>query len=599
MTRGLLRGAVCLGWVLVAAVAAAQDVEDYKDLGHRVLASPDDPFVYYVDGRNPKPAGTDLALVRSAVAAAFKTWQDVDCAWPAFQTSDAGVATNGSPMPDVTDPYDGFNVVPIWVTDRADPRYVDTLNAGSRPGAAKPLTFNGYVYQCDIYLNGVPGEFNWSTLSPTPAGAMDLQSVLTREIGHCLGLGDTLEVNDAVMSLILRPGESRRQLSNYDRTAVCRFYPQAGAVGSPCTTTCTNGLTCVSTESTVTGNALRMCTRGCTGTTGGECPAPYVCRDSSGVGGSTRACLPALPNGLTPVGKACDASVRSCVTGTGRCILPSPLPSGQADYDEWEDGYCTETCTGPGTCPIGSECADVPGQGKVCLKTCASGTGDCRPGYSCSTLKEGDVCLPSCVTNADCRGGTVCRNCDSVCVSKGTVGRQIGDACTADDQCGTDQFCFLVEGNTRGVCAQACSVASCLCPAGTTCQAIDRDGKQACVKECVTGTCESSLRCAVVATGVSACMPSCLSEKDCAPGMLCGSGGTCYDPTAKPDAGSCTLCNDGGTQPPPVPDAGTKTPSSGGPGGCGCQGAPASAVFLGGVVMLLWLAGRRRTWHKE
>ncbi|WP_253975570.1 zinc metalloprotease [Myxococcus dinghuensis] len=585
--------------VATATTAAAQSGDYYKDLGHRVLATPDDPFIYYVDGRSAQPAGNDLALVRSATAAAFKAWQDVDCAWPTFQVADAGVATNGSPMVDVADPFDAFNVVPIWVTDRSDPRYLDTLNGGERAGAARPLTFNGYVYQCDIYLNGVSSDFRWSTLTPTPAGTMDLQSVLTHEVGHCLGLGDTIEALDAVMALNLKPGESRRAIASYDRTALCRFYPQTGAVGSPCTTTCGSGLTCVTTESTVTGRPVRVCAKGCTGTTDGECPAPYVCRASTLVSGSSRACLPAAPNSVTPVGKACDASARSCGSALGRCILPTQLPSGSTEFNDWDKGYCTENCAGPGTCPTGAECTDVPGQGRICLKTCASGTGDCRPGYSCSPMPEGDMCVPSCAGNADCDGDTVCRNCDRVCVARGTVGRQIGDACTADAQCGTNQSCLFAEGGTQGVCAQTCSVAACFCPSGTTCQTVNKEGERACVRDCTAGTCDSTLRCAAVATGTAACLPACLSNQDCAPGMLCGSGGSCYDPEAKPDAGSCALCNDGGTTPPPVPDAGTKAPTTGGPGGCGCQGAPASAAFFGGVTMLLWWAGRRRTWHKD
>ncbi|WP_426746867.1 adhesin [Myxococcus faecalis] len=597
MNRGSQRSAVVLG-LLLAATAAAQQVLEYRDLGYRVLSTPSDPFVFYVDGRAAQPAGNDLALVTAASRAAFETWQGTTCAWPTFSfPADGGVATTGSPMANVDDPGDRFNVVPIWVTSATDIHFQDTLNGGDRPAAARALTFGGYVYQCDVYLNAV--NYAWSTLTPTPAGRMDIQSVLTHEIGHCLGLGDSFEAIGAVMFFDLPTGVTRRQLADYDRTALCRFYPKTGAVGSPCESgTCTTGLTCVTAPSTVSGKDLKVCAKGCFGNTSGECPAPYVCRDSSLVNGYTKACLPALPDGVTPVGRECTPGPRSCGNTNGVCIAPVDPPSGNGEFDRWDLGYCTETCSGEGSCPAGAECSDVPGQGSICLKTCTPGGSDCRPGYTCETRPEGNLCVPGCYGDADCDSNSVCRTCDRVCVPRQTAGRQVGDACTADAQCGTNQYCLFAEGGTEGVCAQPCSVAACACPGGTSCQVVNKEGERACVRACSATSCDATLRCGTVEQGSSACLPVCRTEKDCAPSMLCSAAGTCYDPLAKPDAGSCTLCNDAGTPPPPPVDAGPPK-GPGGPDGCGCQGAPVSAAaFLGGLVLLLLVAGRRRTWHK-
>ncbi|MFP2934284.1 hypothetical protein ACLESO_56035 [Pyxidicoccus sp. 3LG] len=375
MMRGLLRGLCALGLCVLSATAVAQSTV-YQDLGYRVLNSSQDPLRYYVDARGTQPVGLSLDDLEAATRAAFQAWEDVACAWPDFDS--AGRATNGSPMPDVGDPTDRFTVVPLWVSSRNDPRYDDTLNAGLRVGAAKPLTFSGYVYQCDIYLNAV--DYRFSAQTPTPAGSMDLQSVLMREIGHCLGLGDIYDLYDesAVMHYDLGTGVSKRQLAGYDRDALCRFYPQTGAVGSPCTGTCSAGLTCVSAPSTTNpAVTLQVCAKGCAGTSSNECPAPYVCRASTAVPGFSRACLPALPDALTPVGKACDGSQGSCGTNANaRCILPSRLPSNDqtpSGFDRWDDGYCTESCSGAGTCPAGTECADLEGQGRVCAKRCGSG----------------------------------------------------------------------------------------------------------------------------------------------------------------------------------------------------------------------------------
>ncbi|MCP3141193.1 zinc metalloprotease [Pyxidicoccus xibeiensis] len=604
MKRGLLRGVCALGLCMLSATAVAQPA-GYSDLGYRVLNSNQDPLRYWVDARVPLPVGLDVAGVEAATRAAFQAWEDVSCAWPDFDF--AGRATNGSPTPDVSDPADRFTVVPNWVTSRGDPRYDDTLNAGTRVGAAKPVTFGGYVYQCDIYLNAV--DHRWSTATVTPAGAMDLQSILMREIGHCLGLGDIYDIYDEspVMYFELAAGVSKRQLARYDRDALCRFYPQAGAVGSPCGNngTCSGGLTCVSAPSTTNKDVtLQVCARGCTGTTEGECPAPYVCRASSAVSGFTRACLPALPDSLTPVGQACDGSSGSCGTSAaGRCIPPTPLPSGgttPSGFDRWDDGYCTESCSGPGTCPSGSECSDVEGQGRMCLKRCGSGTGDCRPGYACAPRPEGDVCVPGCYGDVDCSGSaSSCRLCDRVCVTRQASGGQVGDPCSADTQCGTNQYCLKLNGNSQGVCAQPCALQACACPGGTTCRVVDGTGERACMRDCSQGSCVAPLQCSAVESNSAACLPACRSAQDCPPNMLCG-GGACYDPKARPDAGTCTLCGDAGPPPPPPVDAGPGEGSVGGPGGCGCQGAPVSAAaFLGALVVVLLFAGRRRVWHRQ
>jgi len=596
MIQGLLRGACALGLLVLSTTAVAQT--EYIDLGHRVLNNEQDRFKYYLDARSNRPAGIELSEVETATKAAFQAWEDVACAWPAFQF--VSRATNGSPVPNVADPTDRFTVAPIWVTEGQDAHYRDTLNWGNLAAAARPLTFGGYVYQCDIYLNAV--DYRWSTLAATPPGVMDLRSVLLREIGHCLGLGNTYDFDssNAVMYALLRPGESRRQLAAYDREALCRFYPQSGAVGSPCTGTCSNGLTCVTVPSTTTGKNLQVCAKGCTGVTTGECPAPYVCRASAAIPGFSNACLPALQDSLTAVGRECDGREASCGSANGRCIPPTPLPSNTttpSGFDRWDDGYCTESCSGRGTCPGGAECAQVEGQGQVCLKRCGATPGDCRPGYTCARRPEGNLCVPACYGDVDCGGDSVCRLCDRVCVARQVAGRQVGDACTADNQCGTNQYCLLLNGNAQGVCAQPCALQACSCPGGTTCRVVSPQGERACVRDCSQGSCTAPAQCSAVEDG-AACLAACRSNQDCAPNMLCGSEGACYDPSVRPDAGTCALCNDAGTPPPPVPTDGGAEGSVGGPGGCGCQGAPSAAAFLAGLVVLLLVTGRRRAWHR-
>ena len=92
------------------------------------------------------------------------------------------------------------------------------------------------------------------------------------------------------------------------------------------------------------------------------------------------------------IGDGC-ASAADCSEGSS--------PSCQMDFMgaiSFPGGYCTSTCTGPGTCPAGSQCVDIFGT-MFCGRTCSSDA-DCRAseGYSCGMLPFGSdptmYCLP-------------------------------------------------------------------------------------------------------------------------------------------------------------------------------------------------------------
>ncbi|WP_147451060.1 MYXO-CTERM sorting domain-containing protein [Corallococcus llansteffanensis] len=588
MNRGLQRSVFLLGVLALAATASAQGPNDYQYLNHWVLNSSQDPFSFYLDARNARPGDNDLARVETAVQAAFQAWQDVTCAWPAFTYKGRSTSV---PIADVKDRLDSFNVAAIWVTDRADPAYVDVLNNGTSLAQAVPLTHSGYVYQCDIFLNAA--DYRFTTAAPTPAGFVDIQTAVMREVGHCLGLGDTYDSTyNAVMYFVLDPGTSRRTLSAYDRGALCQRYPQTGGVGSPCDTTpCSGGLTCASTQSTTSGKALKICTKACPDGVPGACPAPYQCRPSTVVSGSQFACLPSPVGEETRVGDPCT-SAGTCGAAASRCLTEADTTSG---FPPWKGGYCTESCTGNADCPLGSTCANVGTIGKRCLDECRPGTGDCRSGYTCANLPEGNACVADCASNAQCgSAGYACRTCDHACITQQSGTRSVGEPCTQTSECGTNQECLKLNGNPQGVCTEACSVSTCTCAPGNTCRPAGTGGQRFCFRDCEEGTCSSPLQCTPFGES-AACLASCRNSQDCPNGLACDNSGRCYDPFTKTDGGTCALCGDGGTQPPPPPtDGGTGGPSDG-PDGCGCQGAPASAAaFLAGLGVLLLATRRRR-----
>lgn len=607
MSRGVTRGVkqlgLLLGVLLCGTAALAQ--EEYPSLGFKMMNSSQNPFPFYVDGRNTKPAGIDLAAVETAAKNAAQTWENVSCAYSDFDYK--GLSTSNSQIVQVDDPNDRFNVSAVWVTSKTDPSYLEVLGGGSDASAAVPLAYSGALYQCDILLNAV--DFRWSTVTPTPAGYMDLESVLLREFGRCQGLATIVDPADAVMYRTLEPGQSRRALTQHDIDHVCTVLPQAGAVGSPCPAgTCTNGLTCASTQAP-DGTTVKLCTKGCSQPA--DCADPYTCRASTAVSGFTNACLPPT-SATTQVGKDCG-SASTCGSARAVCEAPVDYPSGST---AWQAGYCTQSCaTGQPACPAGSGCSQVAqGGGKteaLCLKTCRVGGGDCRDGYSCAVRPEGNFCFPDCNNDADCNlnGGTdsVCRVCDHVCIPRVQSGRSVGETCLADSECAQGDVCLRYTSNSYGVCARPCALTACGCPVNTACQPVGTRGERLCVSNCTTFSCPEGTQCTPSGEG-TACLPpsACTADRDCPSPFRCSLTGKCFDPALlNADAGTCSLgCpggnTDAGTQPPPTPeptDGGTGTGASG-PGGCGCQGAPASAMaFFAALALLLVLKGKRN-WHR-
>ncbi|WP_309891463.1 MYXO-CTERM sorting domain-containing protein [Archangium sp.] len=590
MWRGLSR------WLVVLCVLAGSTLalaSTYPSLDYWMVHSQHSPFRYYVDNRNATPAGIAVSEVQKAMDGAFQAWAGVACAHPAF--SAAGVTSSVASLTNVNDTRDRYNVTPIFVTDKNDPAYKEVLGSGSKPIASVPLVYARYVFQCDIFVNAT-GDFAWSTFTPTQTGFYDLQSFLTREVGRCMGLGDA-DLPDAVMSISLSKGEMRRALTQHDRDHVCALYPQAGQVGTPCsaTGTCTGGLTCVTKAEANGLPGYRVCTKGCTGTTAGECPMPLACKPSTAVTGSANACLPNMEDYITRVGNACTTDPQ-CNSPWGTCLQPVSLPSSTT---AWVGGYCTQQCnTGGVTCPSGSTCVGME-IGPKCLKNCRLGGTDCRSGYVCLARPEGNVCVSACSTDSDCGSGYACRPCDKICVPQQKPGGSIGDTCNADTDCGTYQKCLKRTGDPQGqgVCSQTCGYGTCSCPDGTTCQKVGTSGASMCVRTCSQGTCFSGQQCAPFSEGATGCLPVCRTSVDCPAGSTCGSGGQCVSGTGSVDAG-CPLCGggDAGTVPPipPAPDAGTDPGGPAGPG-CGCQGTGVNAPgFLGALVLFLVASRRRR-----
>jgi hypothetical protein len=569
--------------LLVAWGAAAQEY-----LPFRMVNTAAQPFEYYVDSRLSMPSGLSITGVANATNAAWAAWNGVGCATPRAQ---ARGLTSGV-VPDPPNRYDLFSVTPVWLTTPSDPDFEGVLGPGPFyvTSVAIPVAVGGALVTCDVYVNGSSA---WSVTTPAPSSALDVQTVLMHEAGHCLGLGHNGNYPDGdVMVEAVRPGEVRRALGPTDTATLCARYPVPGTDTGPCLTDggCTGaGLKCLQQPLTA-GVVTSLCSRGCVPNSGGGCELPTTCRPSSAFAPAfTGACL--LPGtAVTAVGRDCAASA-ACGAPNSECLRPTAQVSGTTF---WEDGYCTQDCApGQPACPAGSACLAFGGGTMRCLQTCRVGLSDCRPGYACAAVAAGAaVCLPACKANTDCADPSRfdCRVCDGLCVAKQNPSGQIGDACLSDDTCGPGQTCELSLG---GQCSRQCSRGCASCPPGSSCNVTPRG--LFCLRDCTgPGTCPSGLRCADTTSG-KGCLPGCRTSPDCPVGQSCFQG-ECYSPVE--DAGCTTLCNrpDAGKPLVPVLDGGAG--GGGGSGGCGCA-APAGELPALVLAHLALIVARRRAWRRR
>lgn len=566
--------------VLVPGVALAQDPYLYLDFKN--LSDSTHPFRYYVDNRVATPAGVDVNQVKQMADNAWSQWSSVTCAIPKAQG--AGFTTGTVPQP--SNPYDAYNVTPVFITDLSDPYYNDVFS-WDMAAITLPLQYAGVLQNCDVYLNG---DRPWTTGDPVPASFLDVGTVLLHETGHCLGLDHQPYYPESIMETDIEPGQEQRALSATDEDILCTRYPTSGDILSPCNGSgdCGAGQTCVTQM--VGGVQKKYCTVGCTVGSNLPCDTPLECQTSSAFSGFNGGCL--LPTGNTTlIGHACDPGqpMVDCQSSTAQCLAPNGA--------FWLGGYCTQSCTsGQAACPAGSSCVTLSylgAQADECLQSCRVGSADCRPGYTCAlpSGSTGGVCIPRCGSDQDCGAGYACRTCDGLCTLLNSSA-QVGDVCQLDKDCGFGQLCLQLTAYSQvKICTTPCGQGCGACPGQSTCHPIEVLGNQMfCLRDCSSAfTCPTTEACQNIATG-RACLPPCARDLDCAVGLFC-IGGTCQPSVIDNDAG-CDLCpsSDGGGPIKPHPkDAGL---GPGGSGGCGCSAGGAPWALLAVLV-------RRRFWRRR
>ncbi len=101
----------------------------------------------------------------------------------------------------------------------------------------------GEIYDGDMLINNERGPYTICSETSCPSGSVDLENIVTHEMGHYFGVAHTESLNiDATMFSQAPAGErSKRTLEEDDTTAICSIYPP-GSLATTCDNTPRGGL---------------------------------------------------------------------------------------------------------------------------------------------------------------------------------------------------------------------------------------------------------------------------------------------------------------------------------------------------------------------
>jgi Matrixin len=238
------------------------------------------PEISYVRDPNP-PSELTSAEVQAAFAKAFQAWSEPPCSAVTFV--DQGTSSEDAA------PDDGTNTIQ-WLSTEWD--------ATGAPADAAALTDVQYerapggewqIVEADLYLNAENHSFALTAADET---TRDLQSVVTHEAGHILGLLHPCEFGGedgapdcdampAALQTTMYPAYSagQRTLAGDDQAGVCNLYPTAddanpetpGELGA----TCSEANDCLDGQCLAGLSEAPICTKVCHASS--DCPADWQC----------------------------------------------------------------------------------------------------------------------------------------------------------------------------------------------------------------------------------------------------------------------------------------------------------------------------------
>ncbi len=188
------------------------------------------PIVYRFHSKSSKHL--DRGDAREAVRAAFQRWTDVTCG-SGRRTSLRFREEEDIALKMPADPHRAgaahFGIYfrdDAWTATEADSTLALTTQSFKK--------VNGWVEESDIEVNTTKAAFATSEM----ATGIDLQAVLTHEVGHYIGLAHSKAPDSIMVDSYCKSGDrcgkgkvDARRLSADDEAAVCGLFPPDGISG--------------------------------------------------------------------------------------------------------------------------------------------------------------------------------------------------------------------------------------------------------------------------------------------------------------------------------------------------------------------------------